>query len=284
MLVLILGLTLLFTGAVSADEVLVEVDSHINTFYARIIDSNSTQLINEAQLWYAEDLLAGTEYEDYPLISAAAPFLAGVDGPDNYVSIKPGPLTQSDMERFYGFENDLYLVKIDGAMVIEWLEETARNLTEIDPTHGGDQFLVNEDAPFFYTEMMEGVEYEIDVTAPHGDRVINVTYQGDPVTEDDTFIVATNVFRATGGAGYPDYSDYVIETGDIVPDIIIDYLKAHDGQVPEPSNNWSLVATEDPAGPIMFRSSPELADYLDEVEQLQYAGEYGGWGIYMFNF
>ncbi|GJM70307.1 hypothetical protein HMSSN036_25230 [Paenibacillus macerans] len=45
----------------------------INSWFALIQDDPSIQIVNNAQKWYVEQHLQGTEYEGLPIISAAAP-------------------------------------------------------------------------------------------------------------------------------------------------------------------------------------------------------------------
>ncbi|MCT8140481.1 5'-nucleotidase C-terminal domain-containing protein [Anaerobacillus sp. CMMVII] len=52
----------------------------LNTFFSRVAPNKVVQLINDAQLEFAGNYFAGTEYENIPLLSAAAPFKAGRNG------------------------------------------------------------------------------------------------------------------------------------------------------------------------------------------------------------
>ena len=47
------------------------------------------------------------------------------------------------------------------------------------------------------------MHYLIDVSRPRGQRIRDLTYRGKPVRADQTFIVATNSYRANGGGHFP---------------------------------------------------------------------------------
>ena len=43
-----------------------------------------------------------------------------------------------------------------------------------------------------------GVNYEIDISKPAGSRIQNVTYQGKPLADDQTLVLALNNYRYGG--------------------------------------------------------------------------------------
>ena len=62
------------------------------SYFALVADDPSVQIVNHAQTWYLKQMLKGTEWEDLPLLSAAAPFKAGGrGGPDYYTDVPVGP-------------------------------------------------------------------------------------------------------------------------------------------------------------------------------------------------
>ena len=50
--------------------------------------------------------------------------------------------------------------------------------------------------------MAEGVEYEVDVGRPEGDRIRNLRWHGKPLAPDQKLRLAINNYRAAGSAGY----------------------------------------------------------------------------------
>jgi len=52
----------------------------ITSYFSLVKDDPSVQIVNNAQLWYAKQELAGTPEANLPILSAAAPFKAGTRG------------------------------------------------------------------------------------------------------------------------------------------------------------------------------------------------------------
>ena len=81
--------------------------------------------------------------------------------------------------------------------------------------------------------MIDGVDYAIDVTqparyddlgalvAPEARRIRDLTFKGAPVDPNQSFLVVTNNYRASGGGGFPgcDGTSVVIEAPDANRDV-----------------------------------------------------------------
>jgi len=55
--------------------------------------------------------------------------------------------------------------------------------------------------------MAQGVEYEIDLTRPVGDRVRNLRWNGKPLAPEQKLRIALNNYRKGGSAGYSMFID-----------------------------------------------------------------------------
>jgi 2',3'-cyclic-nucleotide 2'-phosphodiesterase/3'-nucleotidase len=112
-------------------------------------------------------------------------------------SLAPGPITVGEMAALYPYENTLRAVRISGAQLRAYLEHSARYFrsdasgVEPDPT-----------IPGYNYDVVGGVDYEIDVSRPIGDRVTRLEFQGKPVAPADTFTMAVSNFRQAGGGGF----------------------------------------------------------------------------------
>ena len=47
-----------------------ETEAPITSYFAQVLDDPSVQLVNQAQTWYTEKAVQGTEYEGLPILSA----------------------------------------------------------------------------------------------------------------------------------------------------------------------------------------------------------------------
>ena len=144
-----------------------DLKSPINSYWATVQDDPSVQLVSNAQLAYAREALKGTPYAELPLLSAAAPFKAGGrGGVSNYTDIPAGTLAIKNVADLYVYPNTVQAVEVTGAQVQEWLERSAGQFNQIDPSKAEPQVLINDAFPTYNFDVIDGVTYEIDVTQP----------------------------------------------------------------------------------------------------------------------
>ncbi|UCZ54082.1 bifunctional 2',3'-cyclic-nucleotide 2'-phosphodiesterase/3'-nucleotidase [Bacillus shivajii] len=257
----------------------------INHFFSRVMDTTATDLINRAQIWKAEELLEHTEYNELPIIASAAPFRAGRTTPNEYTDISEGAVSVNDIADLYMYPNIFYVVKLDGEQIIDVLEHSALNFNQIDPESSEEQELVSGIEPFNF-DVIKGIEYEIDVTQPEGSRIVNATFEGEPLSSDMEFALVTNNYRANGGGDFPhlDGSNTILRTDDTNREALIEYV-TQIGTITDSEPNWAIKPVET-AGPVIFKSSPSGAEYIGthDLTTVTYVEERDGWGVYSYNF
>jgi 2',3'-cyclic-nucleotide 2'-phosphodiesterase/3'-nucleotidase len=251
-----------------------ETTAPINSYFALVADSPAVQVVSQAQIWYVSGLAkARPDLADLPVLSAAAPFKAGGrGGPDYFTSIKTGPVAIKDVADLYLYPNTVRAVKLTGRDVREWLERSAGLFRQIDPARTDEQPLIDPEFPPFNFDVIDGVTYEIDVTAPSrydldgkllnpdAKRIQNLRFQGRPLDPDQFFLVATNNYRASGGGNFPklDGSSVVIEAPDSNRDVLVSYIREQKVLHPAADMNWRLAPLP---GSVLatFESSPKAA-------------------------
>ncbi|MBE3590166.1 MAG: bifunctional 2',3'-cyclic-nucleotide 2'-phosphodiesterase/3'-nucleotidase [Firmicutes bacterium] len=222
----------------------------LTTMSARLTDTAAIQLINEVQIEKVKEAIKGTQWEGLPVLSAAAPFRAGRGGPSDYTNIPAGDVSIADVASLYIYDNTLKAVEITGKDLKAWLEHSAENFLQVKPG-AGDQPILNPTFPGYNFDQIDGeapgsLQYEIDITKPVGQRVVNLTYNGQPVAEDMKFVLATNNYRAGGGGGFPATGDTavrVVDTTDESRQLIIDYIRSKGTIAPVADKNWRLAPT-----------------------------------------
>ncbi|HPE54634.1 MAG TPA: bifunctional 2',3'-cyclic-nucleotide 2'-phosphodiesterase/3'-nucleotidase, partial [Mesotoga prima] len=155
-------------------------DTEITSYFSRIIDNPVTQIINEAQIWWAEREFAGSEYEWLPVLSAAAPFIAGRQGPTYFTHVQ-GDITIGSITDIYIYPNTIYVAKLNGEQIKDWLEASANNFNQIDPYSTEPQHIVNYDFREYNFDVIEGIDYVYDISRPAGQRLISATFEGNPL-------------------------------------------------------------------------------------------------------
>jgi 2',3'-cyclic-nucleotide 2'-phosphodiesterase/3'-nucleotidase len=254
-----------------------ETTAPIYSYFSQIQDDPSVQIVNNAQIWYVKNIVRGTEYDGLPILSAAAPFKAGGrGGADYYTDVPQGDIALKNVSDLYIYPNDLKVVKLTGAQVIEWLEHSAGQFNQIDPTGKTAQPLVNDAFPSYNFDVIDGINYNIDVTQPNrynakgelvnpdAQRIVNVTFEGKVIDPAQTFLVATNNYRAGGGGHFPalDGSTTVIDAPDKNRDVIANYLLSQNKINPAADNNWSF--TDWGKAKVTIRTSPKAKAFAGD--------------------
>lgn len=186
-------------------------------------DSAIVDLVNEVQRHYA-----GTQ------LSASAAF-------NTSQNIAKGDITLQEMSGLYIYENYLYGIRINGAELRKYMEHAAS-------FYGT--------TPDYNYDMIQGVNYTIDLNQPVGHRITKLQYQGRDVKDTDSFTMAINDYRMNGGSGYMEAMGY---TNGRKPEVVFDSMRKYgdDGQMrarmiqyvkdkgvitPTCDHNWTVVS------------------------------------------
>jgi 2',3'-cyclic-nucleotide 2'-phosphodiesterase (5'-nucleotidase family) len=101
------------------------------------------------------------------------------------------------------------------------------------------------EVPGYNFDIVSGASYTLDLTKPIGSRVTSLTVKGKPVADTDTFTMALNNYRQTGGGGYAMLKDapVVYDKQQEIRQLLIDEVQAKKTIKPEDyfTRNWSLV-------------------------------------------
>jgi 2',3'-cyclic-nucleotide 2'-phosphodiesterase/3'-nucleotidase len=153
------------------------------------------------------------------------------------------PITMRNIMTNYVYPDGLALELITGKDLKAALEKTATYFT----MSADQQIVVN---PAFYSpklrhynyDMYEGINYQINVAQPIGKRISNLTYQGQPVRDEQEFKIALNRYRAGGGGHYDMFqADKIIaENKTPMSQIIADYLRRHPVITAEADQNFTV--------------------------------------------
>ncbi|PID63658.1 MAG: 2',3'-cyclic-nucleotide 2'-phosphodiesterase [Gammaproteobacteria bacterium] len=254
-----------------------KADAPMYSFLALVQDDPTIQIVNLAQKDYVERFIQGDpDLAKLPVISAGAPFKTGgrKNDPSNFTEVEAGTLTFRNAADLYLYPNTLVALKVSGAEVKEWLECSAGMFKQIDPKSTEVQSLLDWDGFRSYNfDVIDGVNYEIDVTQParydgncqlinpDAERIVRLTFNGKAVDPKQAFIIATNNYRAYGGkfAG-TDEEHVVFAAPDENRSVVADYIRRvskEQGEVkPSADNNWGfkLIANEDLK--VMFETAP----------------------------
>lgn len=136
-------------------------------------------------------------------ISFAAPLSFGA-------VIRKGPMKVSDTFTLYKYENMLYVIKMTGREIKDYLEESysiwTRQITDRQPhliNFKSENPSLNDNRlakPAYNFDSAAGIDYTVDVTKPKGEKInIASLSDGRSFSPDSTYTVAINSYRANGG-------------------------------------------------------------------------------------
>jgi 2',3'-cyclic-nucleotide 2'-phosphodiesterase/3'-nucleotidase len=251
------------------------VSEPLNSFYSLVHDDFAVQLVNEAQIWYAKKVFTGTEYASLPILSAAAPFkCGGRQGPSYYTDIPAGPLAIKNMADLYVFTNTITILKLNGGEIHEWLERSAGQFNQIK-SGNSPQPLIDTSFPTYLYDVIDGISYEIDVSAPkrynndgslanpNAHRIVNLRYNGQSIDEKQEFVLVSNNYRANGGGNFPaaDPEHQIYTSPDENRQVILQYIESLGVVHPLTDTNWKLDLPKN-ASNVTFISSPKAQNAL----------------------
>jgi 2',3'-cyclic-nucleotide 2'-phosphodiesterase (5'-nucleotidase family) len=189
--------------------------------------------------------------KDTPLIDfileterkAAGADLASTAAFSTEVVMGPGPITIAQVAQLYPYDNTLRAVRISGKQLRDYLEFSSRYYRT--PASGTARLEADPQVPGYNFDIVSGVDYVINASQPIGSRITRLDYKGVPVRDSDSFTMALNNYRQTGGGGYAMLSGapVVYDKQQEIRQLLIDEVKQRavirqaDYFVP----NWRLV-------------------------------------------
>ncbi|MCP8968597.1 bifunctional 2',3'-cyclic-nucleotide 2'-phosphodiesterase/3'-nucleotidase [Ectobacillus ponti] len=272
------------------------------SYFARVQDDPTIQIVNAAQTWYVEQYVNEKlpDYKGVPILSAGAPFRAGRQGPSDFTNIAAGELSIKSANDLYLYPNTLKAVELTGAEVKEWLEMSASQFNQINPESTEPQPLITAGFEPFNFDVMDGVYYDIDITQPakykpdgtvwnaNAQRIKNLRMpNGTAVSGTERFLVVTNNYRASGGGNFPGLAGgkakVVVDSADENRQVLIDYIQQLGKMNAAADQNWRIAPI--PRNVMLtFQSSPDAASMLTQNPAIKYVSEVtddkGIWGLY----
>ena len=170
-------------------------------------------------------------------VSAAALFKDTSDLPE-------GDINYGNIFDIYKFDNTLYRVTVTGKELKGYMEWAAACYNQWVP--GDINISFDPEYPGYLYDMFAGVDYEIDLSQPKGERIKNVMFKGAPLQDDQTLTLAVNNYRYSSAlkaqnliAGKKEW-----ESSNSIRDMIVAYLAEHAPISPEVDNNWKVVGVD----------------------------------------
>ena len=205
-------------------------------------------------------------------ISIAAPLTQNA-------TVKAGKLIYNDMFTLYRYENQLFVVKMTGREIKDFLEfsydlwintyekpgDHILNIRPRSDARTGTERWSFAEASYNF-DSAAGINYTVDVTKPYGSRVaISSMADGSAFSLDATYNVAMTSYRASGGGGAmvrgagvntENIDERVVAKYPEIRDLIYQYIEKHGVVDPAAIGNkavlgqWKFIP-EKLAGPVL---------------------------------
>lgn len=198
----------------------------------RLKDTAVIDLIHKVQL-----LNSGAD------VSACSLFKSDSDLPE-------GEIYYKNIFDIYKYDNTLYRINVTGKELKDYMEWSAGFYNQWVP--GDINISFDPDFPDYLYDMFAGVDYEIDISKPKGERIQNVMFRGEPLKDDQILKLCVSNFRYSAAlkpyklvSGKADW-----ESSGSIRDMIVDYFRQNSPVDPEIYNNWRItgidLSTDDP--------------------------------------
>ncbi|WP_241479021.1 5'-nucleotidase C-terminal domain-containing protein [Leisingera sp. ANG-M1] len=186
----------------------------MHSYFTFFAPDRGLSLVGSAQAAAVRPLLPGTAAEGLPLLSAVAPCkFGGRSGPQFYTEIAAGKLSARNIADLQIFPNELRVVTVSGTQLQDWLEMSAGLFSQVEPGSAG-QPLVDPQRAGHNFDVVFGLSYRIDVSQParfsaagerinpEAQRILGLSWNGQPVGPTQRFAVAANSYRVSGGGSF----------------------------------------------------------------------------------
>ncbi|MDO4413407.1 bifunctional UDP-sugar hydrolase/5'-nucleotidase [Cutibacterium sp.] len=179
----------------------------LTTERSMVEDTPILDFIGKVEADTVAKAIKGGKYDGIPVIAQVSPFSRTAAFPQGDVKIK-------DIAGLYVFDNTLAGILVTGKQLKDYLEYSAKYFKQVakgatvnpaPASEGGVTQADYQGKPVwdYNYDAVTGVKYSIDISQPVGKRVLDLSWRGKAVTDDQKFVLAINNYRMSGGGGYP---------------------------------------------------------------------------------
>ena len=283
-------------------------DEVIQNYFGLLGDSEAIQLLNDAKIDYAQRFVQtnGSQYKNLPIVAASTYYAYGSASVQDFVNIR-GSITESDLSSIQPYNNYVYIYKVTGKQLKEWLEwsASAYETTVLSTKWSAgtmsklmeqaklksyiSEDWLNDWGSFF---IFDGIDYTVnpasipryDVNGNRismGNRVSDMSYNGVPITDTMELLLVINKLTIPSEANQGIEKQVALNGFVRTQSVLSKYIKeiSDDGSIlPQLDYNWKVSIPEDyrfivkvPAyASGLFEQSPWYQSFLSEEDQYRY--------------
>ncbi len=170
-------------------------------------------------------------------VASAALFQDSSDFPE-------GELFYKNVFNIYKHDNTLYIVEMTGKELKNYMEWSAGFY---NTWKSGDiNISFDPEIPMYLYDMFAGIDYEVNISKPVGQRIENVMFKGAPLKDDQVLKVAVNNYRYSSALKALELcaNKRSWESSESVRDMIVKYIKENSPISPEVDHNWKITGID----------------------------------------
>ena len=133
---------------------------------------------------------------------------------------------------------------VTGRELKNYMEWSAECYNQWQP--GDINISFDPEYPGYLYDMFAGVDYEIDLSKPKGERIVNVMFKGKPLQDDQVLKLAVSNYRysSTLKAQKLVKENHDWESSNSIRDMIVEYFCENSPVAPTVDHNWRIVGVD----------------------------------------
>ena len=190
----------------------------------------------------------------------------------NTSDLPEGRIYYANIFDIYKYDNNLYRVPVTGAELKAYMEWAVEGYNQWKP--GDINISFDPEYPEYLIDFFAGVDYEVNLSKPRGERIENVMFHGAPLQDDQTLTLAVNNYRYSSAlsyrnlvAGKPEW-----ESSGSIRDMIVAYFAENPIVEPTVDRNWRITGVD------LEEDNPQRAELIGYINQglldVPYAASY----------
>lgn len=172
-----------------------------------------------------------------------------------------GDINYGNIFDIYKYDNTLYTLDVTGAELKSYMEWSAKCYNQWKP--GDINISFDPEYPGYLYDMFAGVEYEINLSKPKGERIENVMFHGEPLADDQVLKLAVNNYRYSSGIKAQNLAEGKRdwESSNSIRDMIVEYFAENSPVEPVLDNNWRITGVD------LSINDPRRAEIIDYINE-----------------
>ncbi len=172
-----------------------------------------------------------------------------------------GDVFYSDLYNIYKFDNTLCTLDVTGRELKAYMEYSAAAYNQWKS--GDINISFDPDRPGYLQDIFGGVDYEVNLSKPEGERIENVMFKGKPLRDDQVLKLAVNNYRYSACLKpeklVQGSSDW--ESEDSIRDMIADYIEGNSPVSPSVDDNWHITGID------LSEDDPERKEIIGYINE-----------------